>query len=231
MNWLIAASVVGWLFTGVLLCWCSVLRARVNFNYEAIEGLRCDLSRVRWLRMGNERPPDMQNMQKQPSGFKPPRKYVRVDADYSAVKWRAIKDIFYRTYRECMTGLEKAVFYVRVMNGIADDPDGFELDWKSSKIKCDVKPGDPVKIVWRNPDKDNQPTDQPSDLEEGGFCCDVGYWMCLPGASDPVMDGLIHIPFPSGGGKCQFGAAWLTLWEIEKNPWVKEVVSTTKEEK
>ena len=82
-----------------------------------------------------------------------------------------------------------------------------------------IEPGATVRIKWK-----------PFEGEEGvGFEQeDVGYLFVMPSTeNDPGMDGIVHIPLPIGGEKCQCEPEWHTLYDLERNEMIESITIAT----
>jgi len=82
---------------------------------------------------------------------------------------------------------------------------------KIEEINHPIDPGAKVEIYWKQ-------FDDP----------DYGYIFTLPGddEEDIFIDGIIHIPFPQGGEKCQDEPEWIYLGRLLSYPDVIKVKIT-----
>lgn len=111
--------------------------------------------------------------------------------------------------------LEELIFWLNVQSGMKDPPkDHPEQD--ESKMRGSIEYGTPVIIVWDDADSDvGMPATE-----------DHGYVMGLPGfdEADPEIGGVVHVPHPAGGEKCEAEPEWITIYQLCSNPRVVSVV-------
>ena len=104
---------------------------------------------------------------------------------------------------------EKLFDRVQVAIGLGDE------DYIKPKVNLSyppggIEPGMSVHIQWL-PVEDHAQQD-------------IGYLFVMPSTeNDPSMDGIVHIPYPVGGEKCQCEPEWQTLYDLERNEMIESI--------
>ena len=77
-----------------------------------------------------------------------------------------------------------------------------------------------VTIVWKG-----QEGDEEFDISP---MIDSGYLFVMPSLDydDPLISGIVHIPYPAGGEKDQPEAEWHTLYDLERNELIQSITIT-----